>query len=88
MILNSKKSLIPNITMVTNTGRDQVAAHTLPSPGENSIFRQETQGNPSATIDPSEQMTDQTDKKIETVLYKMKVKHVLSPLKAILEGSI
>jgi hypothetical protein len=88
MILNSKKSLIPNITMVTNTGRDQVASHTLPSPGENSIFRQETQGNPSATIDSSKQMSNQTDKEIETVLYKMKVKHFLSPLKAILEGLI
>ena len=88
MILNSKKSLIPNITMVTNTGRDQVAAHTLPSAGENSIFRQETQGSPSLTLDFSKQMSNQTDKEIETALYKMKVKHTLSPLKAILEGLV
>ena len=88
MILNSKKSLIPNITMVTNTGRDQVAAHTLPSPGEDAIFRQETQGSPSFNLDSSKQMSDQTDREIETMLYKMKTKHILSPLKAMLEGLI
>jgi hypothetical protein len=86
MSLNSGKSLVPNLTMVTNIGRDQVAAHTLPAPGENTIFRQETQGNPSLTLDLSEQMFRSTDKQIENVLYKMKARHVLSPIKAILEG--
>jgi hypothetical protein len=86
MLLNSKKSLIPNITMVTNTGRDQVAAHTRPTPGENIIFRQETQGKPSPTLDLSLQMSRFTDKQIENVLYKMKARHILSPVKALLEG--
>jgi hypothetical protein len=88
MLLNSRKSLIPNITMVTNTGRDQVATHTRPAPGENTIFRQETQGKPSSTLDLSLQMSRFTDKQIENVLYKMKARHVLSPVKALLEGFI
>lgn len=86
MLLNSKKSLVPNITMVTNTGRDQVAAHTLPSEGENSIFRQESLGAPSMTLDFSKAMSELTDKQIERLLYRMKLKHILSPLKALSEG--
>lgn len=86
MLLNSKKSLVPNITMVTNTGRDQVAAHTLPSEGENSIFRPETLGAPSMILDFSKAMCEQTDRQIERLLYRMKFKHILSPLKALSEG--
>jgi hypothetical protein len=88
MTLNSKKSLIPNITMVTNTGRDHVAVHTRPSPGENTIFRQETRGNPSSILDLSLQMSSSTDRQIENMLYKIKARHILSPIKAILEGLI
>jgi hypothetical protein len=86
MLLNSKKSLIPDITMVTNTGRDHVAAHTLPEGDENTIFRQETQGTPSSTLDLSEQMSKGTDRQIEALLYKMKTKHILSAPKALMEG--
>lgn len=85
MLLNSKQSLIPNITMVTNTGRDQVAAHTFPQE-ETSIFREETPGVPSSILDFSEQMRRRTDKQIEVMLYGMKTKHILSTPKALIEG--
>ena len=88
MILNSKNSLIPNITMVTNTGRDEVAAHTLPGEGDSRIFRQESLGAPSPILDFSTQRFIETNKEIEYLLYKMKRRHILSPLKAILEGFI
>ncbi len=84
MLIQDKKALIPNVTMVTNTGRDNVASHTIPQNGENSLFRKESDKHPSGYIDQTKKTQKITDKIIEKKLYKMKKRHVLSPLKSLI----
>lgn len=85
MLLNEKKSLIPDITMVTNTGRDHVAAHTKPAEGDDSIFRRESFGEPSSVLDLTEESMELTNSEIAKRLYGMKKRQVFSPVKALLE---
>ena len=83
MLLLRKKSIIPNVTMVTNTGRDNVAAHTLPSGDEDRFFRLESKYKPSEVVVRSREFQKLTDRKIELDLYGMKKRHLLSPVKAL-----
>ena len=82
MLLLEKKSIVPNITMVTNTGRDNVAAHTIPIGDEDRIFRLESADKPSNFIETSIEFQNLTDKKIEVELYGLKKRHILSPVKS------
>jgi hypothetical protein len=84
LVLNSKYVLIPNITMVTNTGKDAVASHTVPFEGESEIFRLATKGFPSNLLDFSEESFKKTNRRIEKVLYKMTFQNLFSPVKAII----
>lgn len=83
MLIMGKKALIPNLTMVTNTGRDQVASHTIRGKNQDSIFRKESSNSPSNILDESLFFTNKTDKEIEKKLYNLKKQHLLSPLKAL-----
>jgi hypothetical protein len=83
MLLKGKKALIPNVTMVTNTGRDEVASHTIQRKDQDSIYRKESSKSPSNTLDESLFFTDKTDRQIEKKLYNLKKRHLLSPLKAL-----
>ncbi len=78
-------ALIPNITTVTNTGRDLVATHTRPKPGEDSIFRRETPGYPSFALSYTERDKNDTNHQIEEKLYNLKRRHIFSPIKAYLK---
>ena len=84
MLLKGKKALIPNLTMVTNTGRDEVASHTIRGENQDSIFRKESSNPPSSIIDESLFCTNKTDKQIQKKLYNLKIRHLLSPFKAYL----
>ena len=84
MLLFSKKSIIPNVTMVTNTGRDKVAAHTLPKGNEDRIFRLESSERPSYKIDYGNAAQRATDRQIENKLYGLKKRHIFSPIKSLL----
>jgi hypothetical protein len=83
MLLSNRKALIPNVTMVTNTGRDQVASHTLPANGQDNIFRSESAFPPSLILDVSARQIKLTDQQIEKKCYMMRWRHVLSPVKAL-----
>ena len=84
MLIRGKKALIPNLTMVTNTGRDEVASHTIREKNQDSIFRKESSNSPSNLLDESLFFTNKTDKQIEKKLYNLKKRHLLSPFKAYL----
>ena len=84
MLLRGKKALIPNLTMVTNTGRDEVASHTIRGKNQDSIYRKESSDSPSNILDESMFCTNKTDKQIENKLYNLKKRHLLSPFKAYL----
>lgn len=84
MLIKGKKALIPNLTMVTNTGRDEVASHTIREKNQDSIFRKESSNSPSSVLNESLFFTNKTDKQIEEKLYRVKKRHLLSPFKAYL----
>jgi hypothetical protein len=84
MLIRGKKALIPNLTMVTNTGRDEVASHTIREKNQDSIFRKESSNSPSKVLNESLFFTNKTDKQIEEKLYRVKKRHLLSPFKAYL----
>jgi hypothetical protein len=85
MLNQDLRALIPNITTVTNTGRDLVATHTRPKPGEDSIFRRETPGYPSFEVSYTEKDKNDTNHQIEKKLYGLKKRHIFSPIKAYLK---
>ncbi len=70
--------------MVTNTGRDKVAAHTLPIGDESRIFRLESSERPSDEIDYGHAAQKLTDRQIENKLYGLKKRHIFSPIKSLL----
>jgi hypothetical protein len=84
MLLKSKIALIPNITTVTNTGRDDVASHTVPSIGEDTIFRKASGVEVSEVVAFGFQDRKDTDRQIEDELYGLGPRNMLSPLKALL----
>ena len=83
MLILNKKSLIPSITMVTNTGRDRVAQHTLPIGNQDRFFRLASHENPSVMTDMSKEYQNLTNQKIEKEFYGLRKRHLLSPFKAL-----
>lgn len=84
MIINNSNALIPNITVVTNTGRDSVAEHTRPVGNEDSIYRLASTESPSKELKSGNYWKRKTDKQIQTEIYGMKARHIFSVVKAIL----
>jgi hypothetical protein len=82
MLNQDLSALIPNITTVTNTGRDLVATHTRPKHDEDSIFRRENPGYPSLEVSYLDKDKYETNYQIEKKLYNLKKRHIFSPIKA------
>lgn len=83
MLIFNKKALIPSITMVTNTGRDRVAQHTLPIGDQDRFFRLASPDKPSVITDMSKECQHLTNQKIEKEFYGLRRRHLLSPFKAL-----
>ncbi len=84
MLLTHKISLIPNVTTVTNTGRDEAASHTKPNPGEDRIFRRGSIESPSSIVSLRPEDFCATNNQIEKYVYGIRTRHLLSPAKSIL----
>ena len=84
MLLGEECALIPDITMVTNTGRDSVAAHTKPKTGEDAYYRTASPNDPSQTISFASLERKSTNCAIESRILGMHKRHLLSVLKAII----
>jgi len=82
MLLGGERALIPDITMVTNTGRDSVAAHTKPEAGEDTYYRIASLKHPNQTISFSSAERKLTNKAIELRILGMRRRHLLSSIKA------
>ena len=85
MILSQFKAIIPNQTLVSNSGFDHQAHHFFQTPetsGE--VVSQAVEGPASESFDFSFVSMTETDKNIEKNIYKMKLRHSLSPIKALL----
>jgi len=83
MLLSKYKSIIPNFTLVENSGQDLFASHFL-NPGSRleDIVSKSYPGKPSKEIEFSRSATRLTDQAIKKRIYKMKVRQIFAPLKA------
>ena len=85
MLLENYWSIIPNFSLVENSGQDRFASHFSNQDlllGE--IVSKSFSGEPSIEIDLNKSVRKTTNKEIENTIYKMKYRHALSPLKALL----
>jgi hypothetical protein len=84
MLLNDKRAVIPNLTMVTNSGRDAAASNTLRIPNGSRFLRIGSNLNPSKTLISKNKEFTATNKQVEKYIYGMKIRHLLSPFKSLL----
>ena len=84
MLLGGECALIPDVTMVTNTGRDSVAAHTKPNIGEDVYYRIASLKSPSQTNSFSAAQRKMTNMAIESRILGMRRRHILSAFRAAL----
>ena len=81
LILERKYAVVPNLNLITNVGNDEVASHTIISQSNKQIIIA-SEGEPSTEINSNNK---EIDKIIESRIYSMKSRHLLSPLKAIIQ---
>ena len=85
MLLENYWSIIPNFSLVENSGQDRFASHfSNPDLLFGEIVSKSFLGEPSIEIDLSKGVRKTTNKEIENTIYKMKYRHALSPVKAFL----
>jgi hypothetical protein len=81
MLLDNLTCIIPNVRLVNNLGNDEFAHHTT---NQTAITRKpiDKPGKVSTILSSSAHMKNKTNKVIREELYRMKWKHLLSPVKA------
>ena len=85
MLLSDYKSIIPNLTLVENSGQDNFASHfSNPHSLLEEVVSKSASGSASKEIDLSDHARKITDKEIEKKIYNMKLRNLLSPVKAFL----
>jgi hypothetical protein len=82
MLVQNLKCIVPNLHLVINIGNDEFAHHTL---DHNSLHRKEIkEANPATTeISFSKHLEKKTNKAIASRIYRMRRRHILSPIKAL-----
>jgi hypothetical protein len=84
-LLRSFKAVIPNTSLIINSGFDGVASNTKrPSDQNNEIINQPSNCELSFTLESSNFATSLTDKLIEQRIYSMRKYHIFSIFKAVL----
>ncbi len=86
MLINKSVSLVPNISLVTNTGRDKVASNTKPLNGQDSIYSRASNGKVGTIIIKSARAKKSTNRAIEHYWLNMKARHLISVAKAFIFG--
>lgn len=84
MLLNGKKSLVPEVSLFSNIGNDDVAHHTKSEVHEKSTLSEAGNYPPSFSTVLDEQSNSKADQLIEQRIYNLKFRQILSPLKALL----
>lgn len=83
MLIGNYKSVIPDNSVISNVGLDEVASHfeTTSTNPERAVTNY---GNrlPSMTKNLNRKLSRELDKEIRNQIYEMKFRHVLSPLKS------
>jgi hypothetical protein len=83
MLIKNYKSIIPDSSVISNVGQDDVASH-FESISTKPEFTVTNYGNraPSMTKNLSKNLSRELDKEIQNQIYKMKFRHILSPIKS------
>lgn len=83
MLINKVHSIIPNVTLISNLGFDLVASNTRADEiTKSNIYQAASAQKVAEKFDGSDQARRITDKEFEKSIYRMKVRHLLSPLKS------
>ena len=83
MLTRNYKSVIPDTAVISNVGQDEVASH-FESTSTKLEHTVTNYGNrpPSETKNSNLKLSRKLDREIENQIYRMKFRHVLSPLKS------
>jgi hypothetical protein len=85
MLLSGYKAIIADKSLVQNSGQDENASHfTNPDSLLNEVVSQSHMGRASSHLDRSHETCSEIDKKIEKNIYSLKIRHVFSPIKALI----
>ena len=87
MLTSGYKAIIPNHSVIGNTGNDEFASHQMDSHSDlpSQVIEYSNQ-SPRKEIDISKKSEKITDLLIEKNIYRLKSRHILSPIKALLEN--
>jgi len=85
MLLSGHKAIIVNKSVIQNSGQDENASHfSNPASLLSEIVSQSHTGPASSQLDRSPKNCNEVDKIIEKSIYSLKVRHVFSPIKALI----
>jgi GT2 family glycosyltransferase len=85
MLINHVNSVVPNVTLISNLGLDSVASNTKSTHVSRTNIYQAASNQPVANrLDTSKRMERRTNREIEGAIYKLKMRHLLSPIKSVL----
>lgn len=86
MLCSGYMAVIPNYSVIKNTGNDSAASHQMAMNGQNSqVVVNYSECTPNLKLTNAERIDFNTNKLISRHIYKMKKKHALAPIKALLE---
>ncbi len=84
MIINSRLAILPNVSCISNVGRDEYASHTLQKSASN-VITSAGAVPPNLEIDKSMESRKRAEKAIENEIYHFRRIQFLSPLKSLLK---
>jgi hypothetical protein len=85
MLVNNVHSIIPNVTLINNLGLDSVASNTRSTAKSlSNIYQAASNRKVAQTLDTRNNAMRMANREIEKSIYKMKIRHLLSPLKSFL----
>lgn len=85
MLVNNVHSVIPNVTLISNLGLDKVASNTKSTEfSQSNVYQAASKLNVARQLDTMQQLRRITNREIEKSIYKMKIRHIFSPLKSYL----
>jgi hypothetical protein len=85
MLLSGYKAIITNKSLIQNSGQDENASH-FSNPGSllSEVVSQSQIGRARSHLDRRLESCAEIDKKIEKSIYSLKLRHIFSPIKALI----
>ena len=85
MLLGDYRAIISNKSLIENSGQDQSASHfSNPNSTLSEVVSSSQIGPASSELDRTLENTQEINREIEKVIYSLKIRHIFSPLKALI----